>query len=177
GGDRLAVSGKQGHAGPPPRGVLPPRRRALASAPAATRRARSRVLCPPPSLDPRAAAAFPSLGRTRRAAQAGRGARAASAALEQLAHRTEAAAVGLAVSLAAQGLEVLRGRVALVLVEAVLWKALVEAAHLGVARRLRENRRRGDDLHLCVAVDHAPRRYAEIRAMRPVEEDLVGDER
>src|SRR5205085_5606112 len=81
--------------------------------------------------------------------------------LEEDADRIEAAPVNVAGAEAPERLEMLGGGVALVPVEAVLRKALVQRRHLGVTAGFGEDRGGGDALFLGVAIDDRLRAAAK----------------
>src|SRR4051812_45576682 len=60
---------------------------------------------------------------------------------EENAYRVEAAPVDLARAMPSKGVQVVRSRVTLVAIESIAGIALVQRAHLSVARRLCQNRR------------------------------------
>ena len=75
---------------------------------------------------------------------------------------------------AAKRREMFGGGVAFVLVEAVLGIAVVQRGHLGVARRLGEDRGGGDRSLAGIAVDDGARRAAEARRARIAVDDGLG---
>src|SRR4051794_35439001 len=81
--------------------------------------------------------------------------------LKEHADRVEAAPVNVARTEAPERLEMIGRAIALVAVEAIVGIALMQAGHLGIARRLGEDRSRRDGLMECIAVDESPCRAAE----------------
>src|SRR5205807_10272 len=90
---------------------------------------------------------------------------------------SEAAAIDLAYAVPSQRAKVPRRRIPLVRVETVLRKLPVQPAHLGIARGLRQDGCRRDYPHFRVAVYDRPGRHRKHRAMRTIEQHLVGQDR
>src|SRR2546426_2629350 len=177
--DRIPGLRERRHAGPRLPRLLPARRRALARAPDTSCGSRPRLLRSPEASYGGPPAAVSPGCRARRTAQAARGICAAPSvfALQDFADRGEAAAIDFAYAVPTQRAKVLRRRISLVLVEAVLRKPPVEPAHLGIARGLRQDGCRRDHPHLRVAIDYRPNRDRKQRAMWAVEQYLVGRDR
>src|SRR6266581_9017165 len=98
-------------------------------------------------------------------------------AFQEQPHRAKTAPIDFTHPVPPQRAKMRARRISLVLVEAVLGKAQMQPAHFRVAFGLRKNRGRGDHPDLRVAIDDRAGGERKRRAMRAVEQHLVGQDR